>query len=173
MSAEVQATVETLARDGLSLAMIGDEVGLSVDAVRSRLARRGLRATHPREIDVRTRAEALPPREAVDYLLGVVGNLLDVLDAPDHATDRWARWSVCEKRIVRALFDAEGAHMSRERLMSAVYYDKSVDDLPMNKIIDVFICRIRAKLPRGVTISTSWGQGWAMQLPAWLVEAAK
>jgi hypothetical protein len=173
MKDEVQATVEGLAAQGLSLAMIGDEVGLTPDAVRSRLLRRGLRATPHREVDVRRRAEAMPPRDAVEYLLGVVENLLDVMGGHQHPVDGWARWRICERRLVRALYDADGKLMTRQHLMSALYYDRSADEFPMDKIIDVFICRVRPRLPAGVQIVTRWGQGWAMDVPAELRGSAQ
>jgi two-component system cell cycle response regulator CtrA len=50
---------------------------------------------------------------------------------------------------------------------SAVYnelYAHRIDDAPMDKIIDVFIYKLRRKLePFGVTIITRWGYGWYVE----------
>lgn len=50
---------------------------------------------------------------------------------------------------------------------SAVYnelYAHRIDNAPMDKILDVFVCRLRRKLePFGVTIITRWGYGWYVE----------
>lgn len=51
---------------------------------------------------------------------------------------------------------------SKATLMVALYSDRA-DDGPDQKIVDVFICKLRKKLrPFGVGIATIWGQGYAL-----------
>ena len=51
---------------------------------------------------------------------------------------------------------------SKEFIMNCLYLD-GVNDAAEIKIVDVFICKIRAKLkPFDVTIETQWGQGYYM-----------
>ncbi|MBB6306245.1 helix-turn-helix domain-containing protein [Xanthobacter tagetidis] len=50
--------------------------------------------------------------------------------------------------------------VSRADLMTALY-SLSVDDPPSERIIDIFILRVRRALkPHGIEIQTRWGQGW-------------
>ena len=51
---------------------------------------------------------------------------------------------------------------SKDRLYFALYGQN--DDPPDAKIIDVFVCKIRKKLPEGVEIKTIWGAGYEMHL---------
>lgn len=44
-----------------------------------------------------------------------------------------------------------------------VLYSTMPDKEPDMKIVDVFVCKMRAKIkPFGVEVSTSWGRGWYM-----------
>jgi two-component system cell cycle response regulator CtrA len=50
----------------------------------------------------------------------------------------------------------------KETFMTALF-SNHIDDPPEQKIIDVFICKMRAKLkPYGVEIKTCWGVGYEM-----------
>lgn len=51
--------------------------------------------------------------------------------------------------------------VSKETLHSLLYDMRGGDDDPMEKIIDVFICKLRKKLkPLGIVIETVWARGW-------------
>lgn len=51
--------------------------------------------------------------------------------------------------------------VTREAAMLALYSDRPSP--PMDKIIDVWIVKLRAKLsPMGIVIDTVWGQGWSL-----------
>lgn len=51
---------------------------------------------------------------------------------------------------------------TKESIMTALYSDRPDDD-PEKKIVDVFVCKIRAKVkPFGVEIATVWGKGYAL-----------
>jgi two-component system, cell cycle response regulator CtrA len=51
--------------------------------------------------------------------------------------------------------------MSKAQILDALYGHLPGDDEPEIKIVDVFVCKARAKLkPFGVEISTKWGNGY-------------
>lgn len=52
---------------------------------------------------------------------------------------------------------------TKRSIMSAMYGDR-IDDEPHEKIVDVFICKLRRKLkPYDIEITTVWGQGYSLQ----------
>lgn len=64
-----------------------------------------------------------------------------------------------ESRILGALLTRE--MMSRVQILDALYGHKPGGDEPEMKIVDVYVCKARAKLkPFGVEISTKWGSGY-------------
>ncbi len=65
-----------------------------------------------------------------------------------------------EAAIVATLM--QHGRVSKERLYFALYGQN--DDPPDAKIIDVFVCKTRKKLPEGVEIKTIWGVGYEMHL---------
>jgi DNA-binding winged helix-turn-helix (wHTH) protein len=68
-----------------------------------------------------------------------------------------------EAAMVRALLDAFPRVVSREALYDRAYSLLPECDQPMPKIIDVMMCKVRAKLdPLGVRITTKWGRGYAI-----------
>lgn len=75
--------------------------------------------------------------------------------------ERVAHFTRCESQALVALVTHPG--MSKERLYHKLYGQRHFDDQPEPKIIDVFICKLRAKLkPLGVEIGTRWGHGYFM-----------
>jgi|SRR5580700_2392435 two-component system cell cycle response regulator CtrA len=65
-----------------------------------------------------------------------------------------------EERVVSALLSRD--IMSKEAILTALYSDRA-DDAPEIKIVDVFVCKIRAKIePHGLQIETHWGRGYSM-----------
>jgi two-component system cell cycle response regulator CtrA len=51
---------------------------------------------------------------------------------------------------------------TKDAVMAALYRDDGKDE-PDIKIVDVFICKMRAKLkPFGIEIKTVWGRGYAL-----------
>lgn len=64
-----------------------------------------------------------------------------------------------ESRVFGVLVNRELA--SKEAVMVSLYGDKP--DAAMEKIVDVYICKIRKKLkPFGIDIQTVWGRGWVL-----------
>ena len=54
------------------------------------------------------------------------------------------------------------AMATKEQIMNLVYAAR-IDDEPNIKVIDVFVCKLRAKLkPFDINIQTIWGRGYAM-----------
>ncbi len=62
-----------------------------------------------------------------------------------------------ENKMLAALMSR--SECTKNMLMLALYGDKI--DVAQDKIVDVFICKIRAKLkPFGILITTHWGHGY-------------
>lgn len=93
----------------------------------------------------------------VQYLLAEIGNK-KIADYMNYlgANTRFTRH---EAMIVNEL--ARDGRVSKERLYFALY-GSDVGEAPMPKIIDVFICKLRKKLPHNVTVDTVWGHGYEM-----------
>lgn len=65
-----------------------------------------------------------------------------------------------EEAIVTLLLDRDS--ITKEQAMIHLYSDR-IDAPPNNKIIDIFICKIRAKIESfGINIETLWGRGYTM-----------
>ncbi len=80
------------------------------------------------------------------------------------AGGRFALLTASEVDVLTALADAFPRVVPKERLMDALYGLK-VDREPDIKIIDVFICKLRAKIsPIDVEIDTAWGRGYALRV---------
>lgn len=66
-----------------------------------------------------------------------------------------------EAQLVAGLLKRDVA--TKMHLMNMLYGDKPDSDIAEEKIIDVFVCKVRKKLePFGVKIETVWGQGYAI-----------
>ncbi|MFZ0270969.1 MAG: helix-turn-helix domain-containing protein [Acidobacteriaceae bacterium] len=64
-----------------------------------------------------------------------------------------------EQMILSVLM--KNAHPRKSTFMTALYSHLHDDERAEDKIIDVFICKIRPKLkPHGIVIETAWGQGY-------------
>lgn len=71
-----------------------------------------------------------------------------------------------EFAIVAELVKAYPAALSKDRIFDILYNERFADaDVPMPKIIDVFICKARKQLlGTGIIITTNWGRGYAITL---------
>lgn len=70
------------------------------------------------------------------------------------------RLTVHEARLVSALYGR--TECSKDQLMAAIYRDDGRDE-PQEKIVDVFVCKARAKMrPFGANILTRWGFGYSL-----------
>lgn len=111
--------------------------------------------------DFREQIAGMAAPEAVEYLLG----LLDFIVNPEPAEIDPLRTqfglTIHEAKLVLALSRSRGRIVTKETLMGAVYGGVPDDDWPQLKIIDVFVCKIRAKLTDApFSIETAWGRGY-------------
>lgn len=52
--------------------------------------------------------------------------------------------------------------VTKDQAMTVLYGDR-IDEMPEEKIVDVFDCKIRRKVKgHGIEIETIWGQGWRL-----------
>ena len=76
----------------------------------------------------------------------------------------WLHFTVSERMLVKLLFDAGEKPVGRSHLYDALYALKPEADWAEDKIIDVFICKIRRKLIGSPwTIATEYGTGYALK----------
>lgn len=80
-----------------------------------------------------------------------------------------AAWklSPTEASFLLALRAGRGQICTDERMLAALYTISA--DTPGPKILDVLLCKVRAKLRKAgadVEIETVWGRGWRMNAPA-------
>lgn len=111
---------------------------------------------------IREAVQDMAPLDAVEFLLDVLGDLVGALPQggpelgwPDvHLTP-------VERSLLQMLFRHEGRTVSRGAIMDGLYGHSP--SAPQDRVLDVFICKIRAKLVgRGVTIETTYGVGWML-----------
>lgn len=113
----------------------------------------------------------LKAREAIDSGDGDKANAaldhIELFLSPfvEPTETRWDiyRFTRREQRVVDCLFHRIGKTTNRDVLMNAVYFDH-VNDWPQEKIIEIFLCRIRAKLTidNAYHIETAFNHGWKM-----------
>lgn len=63
-----------------------------------------------------------------------------------------------EAKLYRYLKARTGQISSKQQILTAIY--GVADDMPEIKIVDVFVCKLRKKMPQGEEIETVWGQGY-------------
>jgi two-component system cell cycle response regulator CtrA len=67
------------------------------------------------------------------------------------------------ERLILAILYKSPTMIKRETIMDTLYHFRSGSEIPHAKIVDVFICKLRAKMKTyGVTIDTIWGQGYIL-----------
>ena len=74
-----------------------------------------------------------------------------------------------EQAVLDRLMRSEGRVVSRSCLFDTLYASKPECEIPDDRIIDVFICKLRAKATRigaGAMIETAWGRGWRVATAA-------
>jgi DNA-binding response OmpR family regulator len=86
--------------------------------------------------------------------------LRDLTDDTYQCPGEAGRFTKRQARIVCALKKAGGRYVSRGALMDALYFDR-VDDPPEDKILDIWICKIRQRLLNH-RIETLRGVGWRL-----------
>lgn len=107
------------------------------------------------EQSVRERNDRL--EEEVAFLKSELGIVKDKTAETAFAT----RWGLTgkEAKILSHLYQKKGGLASRDGVMLAVY--QGSPDEPEQKIVDVFMCKIRRKIGRDI-VETIWGRGWRL-----------
>lgn len=107
------------------------------------------------EVDARRAA-----REAAEHS-EAFADLTRRLDAAQTASFHpRLRLTKSEKALLTILSDRAGRVVSKESLMLLLYGD-APDEPPDEKVIDVYVCKIRPKLAgTGCSIETVWGEGF-------------
>lgn len=108
------------------------------------------------------RVDAMPPQEAVDYLLSVVGDIMPAMTGAEHEIDGWAvHLTPTERLILVALVDAKGAMVHGNRLDALALQRGDPDRSLMPGTCKVYVSKIRGKLPKHYSkIETMWGRGY-------------
>lgn len=146
-----------------SIQDVAAETGCKPDDIRSAYRRRGLRLTPDREKSIRNRALEMKPLDAVEYLLGVIEQVSWACPELPHETD-CVDLALTPRKVLRALYDADGKTLSREALHNVICAGKSAGEIPGIKIIDIFVFKIRAALKgHPWRIVTIWGQGYRLE----------
>jgi hypothetical protein len=160
--------LKTLVDAGKTTREIAEIIGGSVtqSGVRTALNRRGLTSVRKPPETIRKIAEEMRPSDAVQYLLGIIDEIVPGLSGDDHEIDDLdVNFTPQQRRILIYLVEAEGRTVTRRAIAETLYSTRSDDDYPDEKIIDVHISHIRKKLPEtfGV-IETAWGRGYRFVL---------
>gem|GEM_PF-4573471 len=164
MSPMHERVVKSL-RDGRQTKHIAEVEGISTSSVRRIKRGHGLKLLPHRAAPLRQIVEDMRPIDAVEYLIGVIEQLEAVKPRGSHPIDGiGVHWTETERRILVALYDANGP-LSRDAIFNALYFDRAdADDLPSHKIIDVMVFKIRRKLPAEFgAIKAEWAYGYRFE----------
>ena len=70
--------------------------------------------------------------------------------------------TIYEARVFGALM--KRPILSKDQIFAIVYSGRGDSELPDGKVVDVYVCKIRAKLKRyGIRVETVWGTGYSIQ----------
>ena len=76
------------------------------------------------------------------------------------------RLTIQEFEVFAYLLGRAGRTASKEMILGHLYQLRTGGDEPEIKIVDVYVCKLRAKLKSiGLEIGTSWGRGYWLQEP--------
>lgn len=102
-------------------------------------------------------------RERIEALEWRVAALEEALGLTYASPPEW-RLTAYEARILGMLAKTQGC-TTRQRIYAALYGDR--DNPPYDKIIDVYIFRMRKRLrPHGIAIHNTWSEGWWLDADA-------
>lgn len=108
------------------------------------------------------RVDAMRPKEAVDYLLSVIGDIAPALVGNDHEVDGWGvPFTATERAMMCAMVDASPRWVSYDSLYSFSIHAKNPACRISHNVTASHICSIRKKMgkSRGV-IENMWGRGY-------------
>lgn len=138
-------------QSGATLADIAAELDTNKGAIRRALGRRDMRATRAECQTLRQRVQTMRAPDAVEFLLDCFEVLAgSMAGADDHPVDAWGiRLTPTERRMLICLHDAGGGLRNKNSLLDAMTFDRPGDG-PSIKSVDVYICKLRRKLPARV-----------------------
>ncbi|MFV1549466.1 helix-turn-helix domain-containing protein [Phaeobacter sp. A90-2a-3-a] len=144
---------------------IADISGASCLAVRAALRRRGLKPNPAELVNVRRIAEDMPPRDAVEYLLGILGDVMPALTGDDCDFDHWGvDWTPSRRLILGVLHAASPHPVSADKIWSLICDASDGSEDPDRSVVVVHISKIRKQLPpEHGQIVTYWGRGYAFE----------
>lgn len=139
---------------------IATELDMSECAVRAWAGRQGLsfRRRDPKTAYERIlrKVEPMSTGEAVTFLLDCVRVLLP----EDNPTMRLHNTTTTEATIYAYLLENQGRTVTKQQIHDRLYFDRP--DPPDIKIVDIYICKLRKKVPTGA-IRTIWGEGYMLE----------
>lgn len=97
-------------------------------------------------------------RDTIDELRETVRQLEESM-CPVRLLPREWRLTGAEERLLSALAASRADYLSKDRLLTAM---NGIDCETDVKIVDVFIFKLRKKLPPEIEIETIWGRGYAL-----------
>lgn len=98
----------------------------------------------------------------IDELEGQVHNLESALEF-DKTANVQAAFNLSETLAQLLIMLADGKPKNKERLHSALYWRRFVDEMPDTKILDKLVSQLRkAVTPHGIEIRTVWGNGYQL-----------
>lgn len=159
-----EEAMRAMAAAGLSSTDLAYEFGCSRTAISRRAKRHGIEITGNKKVLPRTiRREVLDmkPQDAIEYLLNCIEILCEAQDVSVLAEVVDAGFTATESQFLILFFG--DSVVTKEKAMSSLYSVRSADEIPEPKILDVMVCKIRAKLRKlgwDASIKTIWGVGY-------------
>src|SRR6056297_2491701 len=111
-----------------TIQQMADATGITYDAMRARIRRRGIAAVYEMEQSLRDMVATMEPREAVEFLLRVCENLGAACDERSSRKDL-AYLSPTHRKIYLKLESAKGGVVSQQSLHDFIYSDR-INDPP-------------------------------------------
>lgn len=152
--------------DRMNSTVFAREHGLRLGTVTD--AERRLGVSLPRgnsERTLRERVGDMRPLDAVEYLLDLVESFSPALEDVWSLSVPGCRFTKYEGLLFLHLFRAAPRIETRARIMDALYAGRCGDE-PDEKVVDVFICKLRKKLKdTGLRIESVWGVGYRLYVP--------
>lgn len=159
--------IADLAARGFNNTEIAERLGTSRTTVLRALKKLGHTVVRAQQKAIEDKIVDMDADDAIDFLLAQLTYQADILaSAEQHPVESWdVRLTPAELAILIELYNAEGRTMSRQALLAAYMFGRVVDEEPSEKIIDVYVSKIRQKLPAIYgTIRTDWGYGYKFEM---------
>lgn len=153
---------------GSSTREIADAAGSTPGGVRAALWRRGLSPVPRCPVTIRSTAEEMPPRQGIEYLLGIIEQIAPVFSAEEHPVDAWGVSLTPSQRIIAGiLYDRCPHAVTKAELYDILYSTRADGEFPGLEVIGTLVQQLRKRLPESAgSIVNHWGRGYAFQKPA-------